>query len=264
MHPLSYEIKRAHWNAMWTAIRLYRAAGEAWKEETLAEMTPARCDLLQCVWDHDAEVHEFHRAEGLPPSARSIHLADLRTELGLAGVTVWKSVQRLVELEWVTLKPSKTAKRRHVVFLTALGIHALRMAQRCANTSFADELGRPKLCFYQLVDKFVSRDAAAQGVLSRKATSTSRPRTFRKVSDYYWWLIGHVRTIAQHFGSKAWRLYYPTAIGQRVRDEDDTCVDTERVPKEVKPRGVRTVVHDEAWFRALLEHPDIASEKFPS
>lgn len=272
MHPLTYEAKRTHWNATWTAIRLYRAAGEKWEEPTLEDMTPARCDILQAVWDSNADWHEVRRAEGLEPLQRSINLADVRTTLGLAGATVWKCVRRLVELEWVTLEPHPQMKRRLVVLLTDLGIHALRMAQRCAAEQTIEINRRPRPGFNRLVDDFVRRDAEAQGVV---ADEPAPPKSFRRWRDYYWWLVGYVRTMAKHFGSKAERLYYRAAEGQDVREEDDRWTpEPEQKPKtrpeptkrpKVRPRPERSSRgYDAERLRALLFSPEVVSEKFPS
>lgn len=267
MHPLTYEAKRLHWNAVWEAIRLYRAAGEEWKEETLEDMTPARCDILQVVWDNNADDHEFRRAEGLEAGRRSMHLADVRTTLGLAGATVWKCVRRLVELEWVTLEPSKQTKRWVVVFLTDLGVHALRMAQRCAAEKSIVVNRKPRKGFNRLVDDFVRRDAEAQGAVAKKPAP---PKSFRHWSEYYWWLVGHVRAMAKHFGSTAWRVYYRAAEGQTVRDEDDRWVPETPPPPRPKvppPPPERKRPADRALaekLRALLFSPEVASEKFPS
>mgnify|MGYP002652494554 CR=1 FL=1 len=94
MHPLTFEIKRAHWRATWEAIRLYRMAADVWGEETLLAMTPARFDILQAVWHHAPGPNE-----GPLGGPRTMPLAELRKMLGLAGATVWKCVQKLAELE---------------------------------------------------------------------------------------------------------------------------------------------------------------------
>ena len=262
MHPLTFEAKRTHWNATWEAIRLYRACGENWKEPTLEDMTPARCDILQTVWNNNAELHEVQRGQGLPPGKRSMHLADVRKTLGLAGATVWKCVQRLAELEWVTLEPSKQTKRWIVVKLTELGVHALRMAQRCAREeTIAVSKTRVRRGFNRLVDDFVRRDAEAQGVVADVPTTARK--SFRHWRDYYWWLIGHMRTMAKHFGCKAARLYHREPDGETVRQEDDRS-SPETPASKPPPNPASAIVYDEAWYKALLAAPELADEKFPS
>jgi DNA-binding MarR family transcriptional regulator len=264
MHPLTYEAKRTHWNATWEAIRLYRACGVIWKEPTLEEMTPARFDILQTVWGNDGDWQEVKRTQGLPVGDRFMHLADVRSTLGLAGATVWKCVQKLVELEWITLKPCEQRKRRLVVHLTALGIHALRMGQRCAAERSIVVDRKPRPGFNRLVDQFVQRDAEAQGVVSTDVQATAPPRkSFGHWRYYYWWLIGHMRTMAKHFGCKAERLYHRHADYLVVRDEDD-CVageTTTRVPTPSAAPPATAARDHQAWWRSLLAA--VEDEKFP-
>lgn len=223
MHPLTYEIKRTHWAATWEAIRYYRDVGKKIGEPTLADMTPARCDILQTVWDHNEDLRDVARAMGRTPTRkRFMHLADVRKKLGLAGVTVWKCVQGLVELEWVWLEPDPTSKKRLlIVHLTELGVHALRMAQLCAETDFVDLNNVLRTCFDRRVEKFVHRDAEQQQVVARPGEPPQR-RTFRSVSDYFWWLVEYVRSMAKHFNCKAERLYFREAHGQLVQEWEDT------------------------------------------
>ena len=228
MHPLTFEVKRIHWRATWEAIGLYRAAAVVWKEPTLADMTPARCDILQCVWDNEEERRAERQAAGKVPGGSKMPLAELRKTLGLAGSTVWKCVKRLVELEWVTLGNDEKKKRRVIVLLTELGIHALRMAQKCAVTSFVDENRQPRACMTGRIAHFVARDAERQervGQPGEVATSAPDPsprerptswvatrptprmrRSFGCWTDYFWWLVEHGRGLAQYFGSRAGRM----------------------------------------------------------
>lgn len=268
MHPLTYQAKRTHWNATWEAIRRYRACAVNWNEPTLEDMTPARSDLLQTVWNNFADRHEVRRAKGMEPEGRSMHLADVRSTLGLAGATVWKGVQTLVELEWVTVVPCPHTKRRLVVHLTALGIHALRMAQRCAAEWSILVNDRPRRGFDRLVDDFVRSDADTQRVLSTDAETTPSPgKSFRRWRDYFWWLVEHVRTMARHFGCKAERLYFRYAEGQLVRDEDDPLSGVEpppqREPQDTPRTPAELLLEDPFWRRFLAEDEPV-DERFPA
>ncbi len=119
MHAISFLQKRAHLCAV--------ARGKEMFEEVEA-MTPARFDILYSI--HEAYLDCASRCR-----ASFLAQAELRRLLGLARQTVWKMVERLVELGLVKKWKSPWGDRRHnLLSLTEEGLRRVRKAMGLAFT----------------------------------------------------------------------------------------------------------------------------------
>lgn len=122
MHTLPWEMKRSHWGLTWTAIRTFRNAAERLDDSMLADMTPARFDILFILWQRPAW---FKRPANEP---YTMTLKELTTRLGLHPTTVWKCVKRMEELGFLRRQPHEPGSRRVEVQMTNAGLDAFELA----------------------------------------------------------------------------------------------------------------------------------------
>ena len=104
--------------------------------EGVADMTPARFDILYLL--HEEMVDVVSRVR-----SNTIEQARVRRLLGLSRQTVWKMVERLVELGLVTKKKDSYGadRRRNILSLTAEGIRRIRQA---FGVAFSERMPLPR------------------------------------------------------------------------------------------------------------------------
>ena len=192
MNALPYEVKRAHWNGTWDAIRWFRARAGEIGQPSLRDMTPARFDVLYVAWRADEPVHERRRQLGLDPIERRIPMAELRELLGLAGSTVSRIAHRLQELRYVRIVPHERDARAVVVVLTKLGAKLLRLAVDCIRHD--PEGVRSRICRY-VHDQTLDR------------SSRQEPGVFERVLENLAMAIDSWRGYARFFGCTAVPIY---------------------------------------------------------
>ena len=98
-------------------------------------MTPARFDILYCI---------FRRRKAKEAAIVGYFLEQARiTEaLGLARQTVWKGIERLIELGFLTKSKDQTPRsRRNILRITDAGVRWVRAA---ANAAFSDRAPLPR------------------------------------------------------------------------------------------------------------------------
>ena len=102
----------------------------------VADMTPARFDILYLLHEQVSDVASGARSN-------TIAQARLRRLLGLSRQTVWKMVERLVELGLLakTKDVHGPDRRRNILSLTAEGIRRIRQAFGAA---FSERLPLPR------------------------------------------------------------------------------------------------------------------------
>jgi DNA-binding MarR family transcriptional regulator len=110
MHPISWQLKRAHLSAV--------AAGTGLLS-SVPDMTPARFDILFLIH----KVRRYERSFGY--AADQVALTQ---RLGLSRATVSKMLKRLEQLGLVTKERCHNDGRRNLVRLTQEGIKRFRMA----------------------------------------------------------------------------------------------------------------------------------------
>ena len=127
MHPMSFLQKRSHLCAV--------ARGREMFAE-VADMTPARFDILYLLHEQVSDVASGARSN-------TIAQARLRRLLGLSRQTVWKMVERLVELGLLvkTKDVHGPDRRRNILSLTAEGIRRTRQA---FGVAFSERLPLPR------------------------------------------------------------------------------------------------------------------------
>lgn len=127
MHPMAFVQKRAHLSAVARGREMF---------EDVQDMTPARFDVLYLIHEQRLEVVSRVRVNAME-QARIPHM------LGLRRQTVWKMVERLVELGLVrkTKDEHGPDPRRNILSLTAEGIRRVREAYGVA---FSERLPLPK------------------------------------------------------------------------------------------------------------------------
>ncbi len=127
MHPMSFLQKRSHLCAVARGREMF--AG-------VADMTPARFDILYLLHEQVSDVASGARSN-------TIAQAWLRRLLGLSRQTVWKMVERLVELGLLakTKDVHGPDRRRNILSLTAEGIRRIRQAFGAA---FSERLPLPR------------------------------------------------------------------------------------------------------------------------
>lgn len=89
MHALSFLQKRGHLSAVALGRRMFAR---------VPPMTPARFDILHVIYDRARYV-------GTSLGDAPMYMAEIRKRLGLSRQTVWKMVERLVELGLVVKQP---------------------------------------------------------------------------------------------------------------------------------------------------------------
>ena len=127
MHPMSFLQKRSHLCAVARGREMF---------EGVADMTPARFDILYLL--HEEMVDVVSRVR-----SNTIEQARVRRLLGLSRQTVWKMVERLVELGLVTKKKDSYGadRRRNILSLTAEGIRRIRQA---FGVAFSERMPLPR------------------------------------------------------------------------------------------------------------------------
>lgn len=119
MHVFPYETKRAHWKMTWWAIKLFQKWSAKLKKPELADMTPARYDILLTLWQRP----DWYRRRD--DEVYDLKFGELVEKLGLHPSTISKCVKRLRELGFVTrLRDGKGAR----VTMTKLGLRMLEIA----------------------------------------------------------------------------------------------------------------------------------------
>jgi DNA-binding MarR family transcriptional regulator len=114
VHPLSFLQKRAHLCAVARGREMFAH---------IEDMTPARFDLLYLIFQGESE------------------LVKLTAALGLARQTVWKMMDRLVQLGLIIKMNSHYPRRRILLFFTQEGARRTRLAMGAA---FSERLPLPK------------------------------------------------------------------------------------------------------------------------
>jgi len=127
MHPMSFLQKRSHLCAVARGREMF---------DGVADMTPARFDILYLL--HEEMVDVVSRVR-----SNTIEQARVRRLLGLSRQTVWKMVERLVELGLVTKKKDSYGadRRRNILSLTAEGIRRIRQA---FGVAFSERMPLPR------------------------------------------------------------------------------------------------------------------------
>src|SRR4051812_25267758 len=114
MHPLSFLQKRTHLCAVARGREMFAH---------VADMTPARFDFLYLMYNRKTE------------------LAKITYALGLARQTVWKMVERLVQLGLAVQTTPHYPRRRILVHFTAEG---LRRTLQAMDAAFSERWPLPK------------------------------------------------------------------------------------------------------------------------
>ena len=127
MHPMSFLQKRSHLCAVARGREMF---------EGVADMTPARFDILYLLHEQVSDVVSGARSN-------TIAQARLRRLLGLSRQTVWKMVERLVELGLITKTKDVHGvdRRRNILSLTAEGIRRIRQA---FGVAFSERMPLPR------------------------------------------------------------------------------------------------------------------------
>ena len=127
MHPMSFLQKRSHLCAVARGREMF---------EGVADMTPARFDILYLLHEQVSDVASGARSN-------CIAQARLRRLLGLSRQTVWKMVERLVELGLLSKKKDTFGpdRRRNILSLTAEGIRRIRQA---FGVAFSERMPLPR------------------------------------------------------------------------------------------------------------------------
>jgi DNA-binding MarR family transcriptional regulator len=119
MHPMSFHQKRAHLCAVARGREMF--AG-------VADMTPARFDILNLIYRRCSKRMRM-------VCGHEIEQAAVTRALGLSRQTVWKMVERLVELRLITrTKDPNFNARRNILTLTEEGVRRVRQAFGAAYT----------------------------------------------------------------------------------------------------------------------------------
>ena len=198
MNPLTYETKRAHWNATWYGIRLFRKRAVLLDEPMLLDMTPARFDVLYATWMQHAFEHERAQELGFHHE-RQIPMADLRRNLGLAGSTISRLAHALEVLKFVRVVRDPVDRRRVSVVLTDRGIQALQLGIECITAELGGVRGH--------IERFVHRHA------SDGLSQEGRPIDVRhRVLDRLCTIIDRQRAFAYYLGSRALPIYDPRVV----------------------------------------------------
>jgi len=114
MHPVSFQLKRGHLSAV-------RVGRGIFKEAKVADMTPARFDILFLIHNH------------LPKwmsvlSGFTMEQREIRRRLGLSAPTISKMLKRLAQLGLLTQERDESDGRRNLVTLTEEGLRRIRQA----------------------------------------------------------------------------------------------------------------------------------------
>jgi DNA-binding MarR family transcriptional regulator len=119
MHPMSFQQKRVHLCAVARGREMF--AG-------VEDMTPARFDILTLIYGHHSKMMRA-------VCGHEIEQAAVTRALGLSRQTVWKMVERLVELGLITkTKDPNYNARRNILTLTEEGVRRIRQAFGAAYT----------------------------------------------------------------------------------------------------------------------------------
>ena len=126
MHPLSFYQKRVHLCATARGREMFAH---------VEDMTPARFDILYCIYRR-------RKAKDAAIIGYSLEQAKVTTALGLARQTIWKGVERLIELGFLTkAKDSPPRSRTNLLTITADGVRWMRAA---INAAFSDRAPLPR------------------------------------------------------------------------------------------------------------------------
>jgi len=190
VHVLNYEIKRAHWQLTWWAIREFRVWGEKLHCPELEEMTAARYDLLFAIQQLPTWVERSEEPEDYEMS-----FGVLVQKLGLHKSTVSKCLKGLVELGLLTEHVVAHDRRKRFFRLTRAGFDAFHLAEQVL-------FGGMDEAFFEANQKF------AHGAAWDEA------RTKRRVGEHDTdnMLLGfgtRARACATELGSRAWPIYDP-------------------------------------------------------
>jgi DNA-binding MarR family transcriptional regulator len=114
MHAVTFQLKRAHLCAVTMGRRLFEGTPEKRNREDfdgVADMTPARFDILYVVW-----------------RARALSQREICRRLGLHRSTISEGIARLVELGLVECNRLRSDRRVKPVQLTDEGLRRLKLA----------------------------------------------------------------------------------------------------------------------------------------
>ncbi|MBX3214753.1 MAG: MarR family transcriptional regulator [Labilithrix sp.] len=165
MHPLSFLQKRAHLCAVARGREMF---------ELVADMTPARFDILYLI----------HRNRSGP----WMEQAAVTRMLGLARQTVWKMVERLVELGLITkTRDLNFHPRRSILTLTEEGRLRIREALAAAFTE-TEPLPRAAPA-ERVVPRYWKRPELADVVTANggRRPSVKRGREVEKIYTTFFW-----------------------------------------------------------------------------
>lgn len=134
MHPMAFYQKRAHLGATARGMEMFAH---------VPHMTPARFDLLFLIYRSSRELerqlgpHSVERSCGY-----ALSQATITETLGLSRQTIWKMVERLIELGVVTKSKDRHGlSRRNIVHLTDEGVLIVRAA---INAAFSERKPLPR------------------------------------------------------------------------------------------------------------------------
>lgn len=119
MHILSFLQKRTHLCAVARGREMFAH---------VAEITPARFDILHLIFKHLPRPIANISGYSMPQAA-------ITRALGLTRQTVWKAVERLIELGLVEKYKASARSRLNMVRLTEEG---LRRAKQAIHTAFSE------------------------------------------------------------------------------------------------------------------------------
>ena len=226
MNALTFEIKQVHIRATAEGVARFKEAAVRWKKPMLADMTPARFDIMQAVYLFDEPAHQRRAAAGKPAIPRLRPMAGLIKILGRAASTVSLGVKRLAEIGWVQVRRRAYDRRIADVYLTADGLEALALAKACLEWEPRDLPG-----FVPADERPLAERAEGRGINVRTRALVKIDRVaeahaedcfgawlraggdkigFAEVMNHHFFrVVDHIARIGRFFGAKARPLHDP-------------------------------------------------------
>lgn len=188
MHDFSYSVKRTHWKITWWAIKLFQRMAVKFRVPELANMTPARFDILMAMW----QLPPWMRRD--PDRIYSMSLAMLTEKLGLHPTTISRTVKGLVKYEFAVVRHHAKDRRSKSVYMTKLGRRVLGAAMDALFGRYHAFLGAHALFALE----------APEG-----QTIEDFPFRNRRVNAVLLALGRRLRRCAWQHGSRAYPIYDP-------------------------------------------------------
>lgn len=195
MHDFSYSVKRTHWKITWWAIKLFQRMAKKFRVPELADMTPARFDLLMVMW----QLPPWMRRD--PERVYGASLAVLTEKLGVHPTTISRCVKGLVTYGFAVVRRDPKDKRSKAAYMTKLGRKVLGAA----------------------MDALYGRDHAflhAHALFALEAPQGRTIETFsfrnRRVNAALLALGRRLRRCAREHGSCAYPIYDPDFVDPQL------------------------------------------------